>query len=301
MGGRPRVEVTGLDARRRPPPRRRHAARGETLEPASPSATGTRSSARSPPRSRARAWRSGAAARHAGARRVNAIWLLMGLLVLSYAGSFLVGGRAVRGGLPAGTEYVLLGFVLGPARSASSSDPCWRPSSRSRTPPSAGSRSSSASTTASTTGRRVGAARLLGVVGRRSSSPARSIAAAVWARCARGPGERARRAGSPPRRRRRGRGHRRDHAATPCAGWSSATGAAGPLTDLVGDLAESDDLAPLFVVAALFALQPRARPRGGAPAAVGLDRGHARPRRPPRRAWRRCSSAAPSASPRRGA
>jgi hypothetical protein len=39
----------------------------------------------------------------------------MGLLVLSYAGSFLVGKSAVRGGLPAGTEYVVLGFVLGPS------------------------------------------------------------------------------------------------------------------------------------------------------------------------------------------
>jgi Kef-type K+ transport system membrane component KefB len=39
----------------------------------------------------------------------------MGLLVLSYLGSFLVGGRTVRGaGLPSGIEYVALGFVLGP-------------------------------------------------------------------------------------------------------------------------------------------------------------------------------------------
>jgi len=46
---------------------------------------------------------------------VNAILLLMGLLVLSYLGSFLVTGRAVRGtGLPSGVEYVALGFVLGP-------------------------------------------------------------------------------------------------------------------------------------------------------------------------------------------
>jgi Kef-type K+ transport system membrane component KefB len=46
---------------------------------------------------------------------VNAILLLMGLLVLSYLGSFLVGGRTVRGaGLPSGVEYVALGFVLGP-------------------------------------------------------------------------------------------------------------------------------------------------------------------------------------------
>jgi hypothetical protein len=46
---------------------------------------------------------------------LNAIWLLMGLLLLSYIGSFLVGGRSIRGvGLPSGAEYVVLGFVLGP-------------------------------------------------------------------------------------------------------------------------------------------------------------------------------------------
>jgi Kef-type K+ transport system membrane component KefB len=46
---------------------------------------------------------------------VNAVLLLVGLLVLSYLGSFLVGGRTARGaGLPSGIEYVALGFVLGP-------------------------------------------------------------------------------------------------------------------------------------------------------------------------------------------
>jgi hypothetical protein len=46
---------------------------------------------------------------------LNAILLLMGLLVLSYLGSFLVGGHSVRGaGLPSGVEYVALGFLLGP-------------------------------------------------------------------------------------------------------------------------------------------------------------------------------------------
>jgi hypothetical protein len=46
---------------------------------------------------------------------VNAILILVGLLVLSYLGSFLVGGRSVRGvGLPSGVEYAALGFVLGP-------------------------------------------------------------------------------------------------------------------------------------------------------------------------------------------
>lgn len=47
---------------------------------------------------------------------MNAVWLLMGLLVLSYLGSSLVGGRVLRGiGLPSGAEYVVLGFVVGPS------------------------------------------------------------------------------------------------------------------------------------------------------------------------------------------
>ena len=46
---------------------------------------------------------------------MSSIWVLMGLLLLSYIGSFLVSGRMVRGvGLPSGSEYVVLGFVLGP-------------------------------------------------------------------------------------------------------------------------------------------------------------------------------------------
>jgi hypothetical protein len=50
-----------------------------------------------------------------GPADVNAVLLLVGLLVLSYLGSFLLTGRASRGaGLPSGVEYVALGFVLGP-------------------------------------------------------------------------------------------------------------------------------------------------------------------------------------------
>lgn len=46
---------------------------------------------------------------------MNAVLLLMGLLVLSYLGSFLVAGRTTRGvGLPSGIEYAALGFLLGP-------------------------------------------------------------------------------------------------------------------------------------------------------------------------------------------
>jgi Kef-type K+ transport system membrane component KefB len=40
----------------------------------------------------------------------------MGLLLLSYLGSFLVGGRSIRGfGLPSGAEYVVLGLAIGPS------------------------------------------------------------------------------------------------------------------------------------------------------------------------------------------
>jgi Kef-type K+ transport system membrane component KefB len=46
---------------------------------------------------------------------VNAVALLMGLLVLSYLGSFLVSRRSAGGvGLPSGIEYATLGFALGP-------------------------------------------------------------------------------------------------------------------------------------------------------------------------------------------
>ncbi len=41
--------------------------------------------------------------------------LLLGLLVVAYLGSMLLSGRALRGyGLPSGTEWVVLGFVIGP-------------------------------------------------------------------------------------------------------------------------------------------------------------------------------------------
>jgi Kef-type K+ transport system membrane component KefB len=46
---------------------------------------------------------------------LNALLVLMGLLLLSYLGSFLVGGRSIQGfGLPSGAEYVVLGLALGP-------------------------------------------------------------------------------------------------------------------------------------------------------------------------------------------
>ena len=46
---------------------------------------------------------------------MNAVFLLVGLLVLSYLGSFLMTRRTVGGaGLPSGVEFAALGFVMGP-------------------------------------------------------------------------------------------------------------------------------------------------------------------------------------------
>lgn len=46
---------------------------------------------------------------------MNPIAFLLGLLVLAYVGSILVGGRTIRGfGLASGAEYLVLGFLLGP-------------------------------------------------------------------------------------------------------------------------------------------------------------------------------------------
>ncbi len=44
---------------------------------------------------------------------MSAIALLMGLLLLSYLGSFIIGGRTARG-LPSGVEFLGLGFAVGP-------------------------------------------------------------------------------------------------------------------------------------------------------------------------------------------
>lgn len=52
--------------------------------------------------------------------------LLVGLLVVSYLGSILLSGRALRGyGLPSGTEWVVLGFVLGPYGLAAVPNDAW--------------------------------------------------------------------------------------------------------------------------------------------------------------------------------
>src|SRR5438309_279359 len=47
---------------------------------------------------------------------MSAVGLLIGLLVLAYFGSILLGGRTLRGfGLPSGTEFLILGVIGGPS------------------------------------------------------------------------------------------------------------------------------------------------------------------------------------------
>jgi Kef-type K+ transport system membrane component KefB len=185
---------------------------------------------------------------------MSSLWLLMGLLVLSYAGSFLVGKSAVRGGLPAGTEYVLLGFVLGPGALG-----LVERSMLVNAEPLAHAAVGWLAFVLGlqygvNRGRRVRTARIVAswlaflVTGA-------TIAAAVWGVL-------------------RLASHldARDRLLV-AGGIGAATGettryavrwvverdrAAGPLSDLLGDLAESDDMVPLFGVAALFALRPEA-------------------------------------------
>jgi len=46
---------------------------------------------------------------------VSGVAVLLGLLIVAYVGSMLVGGRTIRGfGLPSGAEYLVLGVVVGP-------------------------------------------------------------------------------------------------------------------------------------------------------------------------------------------
>jgi Kef-type K+ transport system membrane component KefB len=46
---------------------------------------------------------------------VSGIAVLLGLLIVAYIGSMLVGGRTIRGfGLPSGAEYLVVGVVVGP-------------------------------------------------------------------------------------------------------------------------------------------------------------------------------------------
>ncbi len=183
---------------------------------------------------------------------MSSLWLLMGLLVLSYAGSFLVGSRAVRGGLPASTEYVLLGFVLGPGALG-----LVERSTLVAMEPIAHAALGWLALVLGlqygfNQGRRVRTVRVIASwAGFLFTSAA--IAAAVWLvlRLASplDAGDRLLVAG--------GVGAATAETTRYAVRWVvERDRAVGPLTDLVGDLAESDDLAPLLVVATLFALRP---------------------------------------------
>jgi Kef-type K+ transport system membrane component KefB len=183
---------------------------------------------------------------------VSSIWLLMGLLVLSYAGSFLVGRRAARGGLPASTEYVLLGFVLGPGALG-----LVERSTLATFEPMAHAALGWLAFVLGlqygyNRGRRVRPGRMVGAWVAFLFTGA-AISAAVYAVL---------RLVSPLDASDRllvagGVGAATAETTRYAVRWVvERDRAAGPLTDLVGDLAESDDLVPLFVVAALFTLRP---------------------------------------------
>jgi hypothetical protein len=187
---------------------------------------------------------------------LNALLVLMGLLLLSYVGSFLVGGRTIRGfGLPSGAEYVVLGFVLGPyvldllSRAlVQSFDPIaevalgWLALV-------IGLDYGSARDGRSAKGTRVVGGILVAIV------TGTIVAAAVWFVL---------------RRLTQFRGIDAVLVAGGVAAACSETTrhavrwvverhrASGPVADLVADLAASDDLAPLLVTGVLFALRTRA-------------------------------------------
>ncbi|WP_438002688.1 cation:proton antiporter [Sorangium sp. So ce321] len=187
---------------------------------------------------------------------MNAVWLLMGLLVLSYLGSSLVSGRVFRGiGLPSGAEYVVLGFVLGPSALG-----LLEPSSLAAFEPIAGVA--------------LGWLALVvgldfGFVGNRRVRPSRmalsvlmsvatgcAVAAAVWLAAERAVpsldrGERALLAA--------GMGAVSAETTRHAVLWvTQRYGASGKLSDLVADIADCDDLGPLLMMGAAFALAPQA-------------------------------------------
>ena len=183
---------------------------------------------------------------------MSSIWLLMGLLVLSYAGSFLVGRRAARGGLPASTEYVILGFLLGPGAFGlvdRNTLAAFEPMAH-----------AALGWLAFVLGlqygynhgRRVRPARMVGAWIAFLFTGA-AIAAAVFAVLGRVSAldlrDRLLCAG--------GVGAATAETTRYAVRWAvERDRASGPLADLLGDLAESDDLVPLFAVAALFTLRP---------------------------------------------
>lgn len=187
---------------------------------------------------------------------MNAILLLMGLLMLSYIGSFLVGGRVLRGfGLPSGSEYVILGFLLGPFALGlldRSTLDAFKPLA-----------DVALGWLALVVGlgfgfvgnRRVGAVRI-GVGAGLALATGGAVAAAIWFAAERlAPAL-----------------HPRDRAllalgvGAACAETTRHAilwvmqrhRASGPLSSLIADLADSDDLAPLLLMGVAFSLAPTA-------------------------------------------
>lgn len=191
---------------------------------------------------------------------MNPIVLLMGLLGLAYLGSFLVGGRAIRGfGLPSGAEYITLGFLFGP----------WVLGLVDRTM--LGVFEPVAMVALGwlafvigvgygfVDGRRVRLGPLLaGNV--LSATTGAAVAGAAWLVAWRfaptlGATERWLLAG--------GVGAVCAETTRHAVRWVVERHAAhGPLADLLGDLADSDDLVPLVATAALFAIAPSAHAPG---------------------------------------
>jgi Kef-type K+ transport system membrane component KefB len=186
---------------------------------------------------------------------VNAIWLLMGLLALSYIGSLLVGGRAIRGmGLPSGVEYVVLGFLLGPT-GLGLVDRATLATFEPFAHVALGWLMFVIGITFGMTGdRRVRPARLVGglVVSLVSGG---AVFAAVWFflawRSPLSPMERLLVSG--------GIGAAGAETTRYAVRWvATRHHAEGPVSDLVNEIAECDDLVPILAVAVLFALYPPA-------------------------------------------
>lgn len=184
---------------------------------------------------------------------MSSIWLLMGLLVLSYAGSFLVGRRGVGGGLPASTEYVVLGFVLGPGALG-----LVQRSTLAVMEPVAHAALGWLAFVLGLQyginhGRRVRTVRVI------ASWTGGLLTGGVIAAAVYGVLRLAAPAGTLDERDRLliagGVGASTAETSRDVVRWAVHRGrAAGRLTDLVGDLAHSDDLAPLLAAASLFAL-----------------------------------------------
>ena len=188
---------------------------------------------------------------------MNAVWLLMGLLMLAYIGSVLVGGRANRGlGLPSGVEYVVLGFVVGPKALG------WLEGSALQIfDPFAhfalGWLMFVVGATYGVTGnRRVRARRLVGgwIVALLTGA---LVGAVVWLFLvtwspALAPRDRLLMAG--------GVGAVAAETTRHAVRWVvERHGASGPVAELIGEIAEGDDLVPLLATAVLFAFAPPAQ------------------------------------------